>query len=110
MSRKLCITLLFMPLATAQPFGPWQKDSLAYSSNQKKVKLELSLKTSQVFFRIYHNIVSSQDGSVCHFKPTCSSYTRQAIKKYGFLKGILIAGERLIRDHLFSTYAIDHLK
>ncbi len=35
----------------------------------------------------------------CNFTPTCSNYGLQAIKKYGAAKGMMMAFERLSRDH-----------
>ena len=39
---------------------------------------------------------------VCRFHPTCSEYTRQAIVKYGFLKGSAMGAWRICRCHPFS--------
>jgi len=35
----------------------------------------------------YSRIISPLTGRSCRFYPTCSDYTRQAIEKYGLLKG-----------------------
>lgn len=37
----------------------------------------------------------------CRFTPTCSEYTRQAIIKYGFLKGSAMGAWRICRCHPF---------
>jgi len=34
---------------------------------------------------------------VCRFYPTCSEYTRQAIVKYGALKGLWLGAKRIVR-------------
>lgn len=39
---------------------------------------------------------------VCRFRPTCSEYTRQAIVKYGFLKGSAMGAWRICRCHPFA--------
>lgn len=38
----------------------------------------------------------------CKFYPTCSEYTKQAIEKYGALKGGLLGVYRIIRCNPFS--------
>ena len=38
----------------------------------------------------------------CRFTPSCSEYAKQAIAKYGFLKGTLKAAKRLLLCQPFS--------
>ena len=38
----------------------------------------------------------------CKFNPTCSEYTRQAIEKYGALKGTILGIYRILRCNPFS--------
>jgi len=49
--------------------------------------------------RLWQIVFSPQQGQTCPFSPTCSHYGYQAIKKYGFLQGSLMASERLQRCH-----------
>ena len=37
--------------------------------------------------------------SVCRFSPTCSEYTKQAIEKYGVIKGIWLGIKRISKCH-----------
>lgn len=46
----------------------------------------------------------------CKFYPTCSEYTKQAIVKYGALKGTILGMKRLIRCNPFSKGGYDPLK
>ena len=46
----------------------------------------------------------------CKFYPSCSEYTKQAIKKYGVMKGSLIGGYRILRCNPFSKGGYDPLK
>lgn len=46
----------------------------------------------------------------CVFYPTCSEYTKEAIKKYGILKGISLGFLRIIRCHPWQKNHIDPLR
>lgn len=46
----------------------------------------------------------------CKFYPTCSEYTKQAIKKYGFIKGCILGAKRIFRCNPFSKGGYDPLK
>ena len=39
----------------------------------------------------------------CRFTPTCSEYTRQAVERYGVLKGVVMGLKRLSRCHPFAS-------
>ena len=49
-------------------------------------------------------------GIECKFYPTCSEYTRQAINKYGVLKGCFLGIKRILRCNPFSKGGYDPLK
>lgn len=46
----------------------------------------------------------------CKFYPTCSEYTKQAIEKYGCLKGTIFGVCRILRCNPFSKGGYDPLK
>ena len=46
---------------------------------------------------------------VCKFHPTCSEYTRQAIVRYGVIRGAVLGCKRIIRCHPWSEGGIDHV-
>lgn len=46
----------------------------------------------------------------CRFRPTCSEYSYQAIKKYGILSGGFKALKRICRCHPFSQGGDDPLR
>ena len=50
--------------------------------------------------KIYQSI-SKYAPAVCRFYPTCSEYMRQAIEKYGVLKGGWLGIKRLCKCHPF---------
>lgn len=45
--------------------------------------------------------------SVCRFYPTCSEYMKQAIVKYGILKGGWLGIKRICRCHPFNPGGYD---
>ncbi|MGN0017927.1 MAG: membrane protein insertion efficiency factor YidD [Candidatus Gastranaerophilaceae bacterium] len=47
---------------------------------------------------------------VCRFTPTCSEYTRQAIEKYGVLKGLWLGLKRISKCHPFHPGGYDPLE
>ena len=46
-------------------------------------------------------------GCNCKFYPTCSEYTKQAIEKYGCLKGSFLGLKRILRCNPFSKGGYD---
>jgi len=46
---------------------------------------------------------------VCVFYPTCSEYAKDAINKYGILKGLRLTFLRIIRCHPWQKNHIDPL-
>ena len=49
-------------------------------------------------------------GINCKYYPTCSEYTKQAIEKYGSLKGCFMGMKRILRCNPFSKGGYDPLK
>src|SRR5437667_369172 len=39
----------------------------------------------------------------CRYSPTCSEYSKQAIEKYGILKGAFLGGKRFLSCHPYSV-------
>ena len=48
-------------------------------------------------------------GINCKFYPTCSEYTKQAIEKYGCIKGIIKGIFRILKCNPFSKGGYDPL-
>ncbi len=57
--------------------------------------------------RVYQLLISPLLGRSCRFYPTCSEYTYEAIKKYGFLKGCWLGSRRLLRCHPWHPGGVD---
>ena len=59
-------------------------------------------------FKVYQSI-SKYTPPVCRFTPTCSEYMRQAIVKYGVLKGVWLGVKRICKCHPFHPGGYDPL-
>ena len=44
---------------------------------------------------------------VCRFNPTCSKYAYESIERYGTIKGLWLAGKRILRCNPFSGGGAD---
>ena len=60
--------------------------------------------------RFYQLYISPLKGPTCRFYPTCSTYSIQAFKKYGFLKGLWLTIRRISKCHPFHPGGYDPLK
>ncbi|MGD0566201.1 MAG: membrane protein insertion efficiency factor YidD [Candidatus Goldiibacteriota bacterium] len=58
----------------------------------------------------YKAAISPHLPSSCRFYPTCSDYGRQAIEKYGSIRGSFMALKRLLRCGPWSKGGFDPLK
>lgn len=59
--------------------------------------------------KLYKGIFSPFLGNQCRFYPTCSEYTKQAIEKYGALRGCIKGLKRIIRCNPFCKGGYDPL-
>ena len=63
-----------------------------------------------VLLMIYRACLSPLLGPACRFHPTCSVYAKDAIERYGVLKGLLMAGRRLLKCHPFHPGGVDPVR
>jgi putative membrane protein insertion efficiency factor len=57
--------------------------------------------------RGYQRLISPLFASRCRYHPSCSEYAAQAIERYGILRGLVLAGWRLLRCNPFSHGGFD---
>jgi putative membrane protein insertion efficiency factor len=57
--------------------------------------------------RLYQRLISPLFGSRCRYYPSCSEYAAQAIDRYGILRGLVLAGWRLLRCNPWSAGGVD---
>jgi uncharacterized protein len=56
---------------------------------------------------VYRRWVSPALPRRCRYEPTCSAYAATAIRRFGALRGALLAGWRLLRCNPFSHGGFD---
>lgn len=63
-----------------------------------------------LLINFYKKNISPWFGKKCKYYPTCSEYTKQAIEKYGVIKGTIKGIKRILRCNPFSKGGYDPLK
>jgi len=58
----------------------------------------------------YRWTVSPLLGNRCKYHPSCSQYALDALREYGFVKGSILAGWRLLRCNPWSHGGVDYVK
>ena len=51
---------------------------------------------------LYQRVVSPAIPARCRYHPTCSAYAVQAVREFGILRGLVLAGWRLLRCNPWS--------
>ena len=57
--------------------------------------------------RLYQRAISPALPRRCKYEPTCSAYAVQAIRRFGILRGLVLAAWRLMRCNPFSHGGFD---
>jgi hypothetical protein len=57
--------------------------------------------------RLYQLLLSPVVGERCKYYPSCSEYAVQAIGRFGILRGLVLAGWRLLRCNPWSRGGFD---
>ena len=60
--------------------------------------------------RVYQRVLSPLLGPRCKYYPSCSEYAAQAVQRYGILRGLVLAGWRLLRCNPWSLGGVDRVE
>jgi uncharacterized protein len=60
--------------------------------------------------RAYQALLSPLFGDRCRYYPSCSEYAAQAITRFGILRGLVLAGWRLLRCNPWSRGGFDPIE
>jgi len=58
--------------------------------------------------RVYQRVISPALPARCRYYPTCSQYAVGVIRRYGVLRGLVLAGWRVLRCNPLSNGGVDH--
>jgi len=58
--------------------------------------------------RAYQRFVSPMFPRRCKYHPTCSAYAVDAVREFGVMRGIVLAGWRLLRCNPWSRGGVDY--
>jgi putative component of membrane protein insertase Oxa1/YidC/SpoIIIJ protein YidD len=84
------VTILFSVLLLMQP---------PRETNPLKIVINTGI-------TIHQKVVAPTQGDVCNFTPSCSRFSKKALKKYGVICGSLMAVDRLMRC---NPWAVEHV-
>lgn len=60
-----------------------------------------------MMIRFYQRFIRPGLPPTCIYTPGCSTYTYQAIEKYGVLKGVWLGARRILRCHPWAKGGYD---
>jgi uncharacterized protein len=60
--------------------------------------------------RLYQRAISPALPSRCKYHPSCSEYAVEAVRRYGVLRGVVLAGWRLLRCNPWSHGGVDFVE
>jgi putative membrane protein insertion efficiency factor len=60
--------------------------------------------------RLYQRVISPALPARCKYYPSCSEYAVQAVKRYGILRGVVLAAWRLLRCNPWSHGGVDFVE
>ena len=58
--------------------------------------------------RAYQKVISPMFPRRCKYHPTCSQYAVDAIREFGVMRGVVLAGWRLLRCNPWSHGGVDY--
>ena len=60
-----------------------------------------------IIIKFYQFFISPILGQNCRYLPTCSEYSIQSIKKFGFFKGTFLSLKRISKCHPWGNHGYD---
>ncbi len=60
--------------------------------------------------RLYQRAISPALPARCKYHPSCSAYAVAAVRRYGVMRGVVLAGWRLMRCNPWSHGGVDFVE
>ena len=60
--------------------------------------------------KLYRYLISPLLGQSCRYLPTCSEYSIEALRTYGFFKGLFLSVKRIFSCHPWGRGGFDPVK
>jgi putative membrane protein insertion efficiency factor len=60
--------------------------------------------------RFYQRVISPALPARCKYHPSCSAYAVAAVRRYGVMRGVVLAGWRLLRCNPWSHGGVDFVE
>ena len=78
------------------------REENVFVCNERGALRLISTKLALKLIKVYQKYLRPVIPAGCRFEPSCSEYTKQAILKYGLIKGVFKGLIRISRCHPFS--------
>ena len=62
------------------------------------------------FIKLYKYLISPMISPSCRYLPTCSEYSIEALRTYGFSKGLMLSFKRILSCHPWGNSGFDPVK
>lgn len=69
--------------------------------------LSLPKRGALALIEFYRRVISPLKKPCCRFHPSCSQYALEAFRRFGFVRGFLLASWRILRCNPFCPGGID---
>jgi hypothetical protein len=69
--------------------------------------VSVSQRLALAALRLYKLLISPMFTGSCRFVPSCSDYAREAIVRFGVVRGSVLALKRLARCHPLGSHGFD---
>lgn len=100
---KTCLYFAFVCLLFSPLYGdPWGKDADLVQAPVFQAPPQppsLAARLGGYAIRFHQEVISPADGPRSHFIPSSSQYALDAMNKYGFIKGVTMGCDRLMREN-----------